>query len=108
MDAQLGRHCDGAAEEEEGVEEIEDQRQKGRTKRATSERTQAQVEERQHRENCDKHVVVDDGRVAREGGLDDVADKRHDEESPEELERPQAQIEYLRHHLDELNRKLLE
>jgi hypothetical protein len=44
-----------------------------------------EVEEGEHGEDGDEHVVVDDGRVAAGGGGNDVADKSHDEESPEEL-----------------------
>lgn len=46
-------------------------------------RDESQVEEGEHTEDGDKHVVVDDGGAAGDG--EHVTDERHTEENPEEL-----------------------
>ena len=53
---------------------------------------QDEVEQTQHRQDCDKHAVVDDGRVAAEGIVDHVANEGHDQERPEELEAMKAKF----------------
>ena len=45
-----------------------------------------EVEEREHRENCNEHAVVDDGWIAGFSIVDDVADQGHYEKRPEELQ----------------------
>ena len=50
------------------------------------------VEEREHREDCDEHGVVDDGVIAAYCEGDHVPSQRHDEKSP--LETRQSALEY--------------
>lgn len=81
MYAKLSRHGDRAAEEEEGVEDIKRKRNRC-TGHDSGKCACYQENEGQHREDCDKHIIVDDGWVASDGISNDVADKRQDQESP--------------------------
>jgi len=85
MHTELGGHGNSAAEEKEGVQDIQHQGQCWMAGKVLLECDEYEVDEGQHGKDGDKHVVVDDGRVAREGGCNDVADEGHDEERPEEL-----------------------
>ena len=53
---------------------------------------QNEVEQRQHRQDCDKHAVVDDGRISAKGIVNHVANEGHDQERPEELEAMKAKF----------------
>lgn len=86
MHVQFGGQCDGTAEEEQGVEEVEDCRKEGVAWGALGPCGEEEVEEGQHAEDCDKHGVVDDGGVAVKGVGDNVAHEGHYEESPKELQ----------------------
>lgn len=79
-----GSHGDSTAEEEEGVEHVQNEGDRS-AGHDSSEGACDQEDERQHREDCDKHVVVDDGGVSGKGVCDDAADERQDEQSPEKL-----------------------
>lgn len=85
MDAKIGCQGDAAAKEEERVCNIQAQHGQRRAE-AVLDGCRDQVEERQHGEDGDEHGVVDDAGVAGKGIGDHVADKRHDEEGPEELQ----------------------
>ena len=80
----LGSEGDGTAEPEEGVEDVEAERDHGVAGHGLFECDSAQVEEREHGEDGNEHGVVNDARAAAVVG-DHVADKGHEEESPEEL-----------------------
>lgn len=87
---ELCGHGNGGAEEQEGVEAIKRDADDGRTQ-AVRPVGGYEIEEGQHPNDGDYHVVVDECRVAGEGARDDVAGQGHDEESPEELLRPGQQ-----------------
>lgn len=82
--AKLGRHCDSSAKEEEGIEDVE-REWDWCAGHDSGECARDEEEEGQHCEDCDEHVVVDDGWVAGVGIGDDVADQRHGEECPKKL-----------------------
>lgn len=82
--AELSSHSNGTTEEEEGIEDVECERDRS-ARQNTLECARYQDEEGQHGEYCDKHGVVDDGWIARVRLCDHIANQRHDEERPEEL-----------------------
>lgn len=82
--AELSSHCYGATEEEKSVEDVESEWDNGASQNSSN-GTGYEEKEREHGEDCDKHVVVNDGRIASVGIGDDVTDQRHDEKSPEKL-----------------------
>lgn len=88
MDAEVGGHGDGAAEVENGVQCIKNDHEEWVTLERLLEGRGNEVEQRQHGEDGDKHVVVDNRWVAGVGGRNHVTDERHDEESPDELLSP--------------------
>jgi hypothetical protein len=71
-------------EGEESAERVEDQREDGVDDKRLLHRDESKVEEGQHAEDCDEHVVVDDRGTALD--CEHVADESHAEEDPEELE----------------------
>lgn len=85
MCAQLGRHGNGGAEEEDDVEGVEDDWDDRVAGEAVVEGDRNQVEEGEHAEGGYEHIVVDHRRVARKGACDDVAHQGHDEKGEEEL-----------------------
>jgi len=60
VDTELSCHCDSSAEEEEGVEDVKGDHQQWVKLKVLLERRRDQVKERQHSEDCDEHVVVDE------------------------------------------------
>lgn len=74
---------DASDEGEESVEDVQHQRQDRVDHELVLDRDGDEVEQRQHREHRDEHVVVDDRRSAR--SCDHVADERHCEQDHEEL-----------------------
>lgn len=85
MRVKLCGHCDSSAEEEERVEDIKTDQDQWVAGKILLEGCRDQVNERQHSKNRHKHVVVDDRWVAGVRRSDHISDKRHDEQSPEEL-----------------------
>src|SRR5690348_16407929 len=85
VSTKLSGHGDSCAEEEDGIEQVENGGKDEMADPGVVPCGRDQVEEGQHAEDCNKHVVVDQGRIAGKGGGDDVANQGHDEESKEEL-----------------------
>lgn len=56
-----------------------------------------EVEKREHRKDCDKHVVIDDRWISCVCFRDHVADEGHDDECEEELCAAQAELQHVRH-----------
>lgn len=81
----FGGHCNGAAKEEQSIDRVQSQRDGAMTHEALVESDCYQVDEGEHAEDRDEHVVVDDGWIAGISIVDDVADEGHDEKSPKEL-----------------------
>jgi hypothetical protein len=118
---ELGSRRDSPAKEEQRIEDVEHQRNGSMAHEGFIEGDCYQVEQRQHGEDSDEHVVVDDGGIAAEGVGDDVADEGHDEDGPYELrdskwlvrrwahgtvadlQTAQAEIENFRNHVDVLS-----
>lgn len=75
------RHGGRATEEEEGVQHVENERERC-VGHDAAEGTRDEEEEGKHGEDGDKHVVIDDGWIACGGFGDDVADESHDEQGP--------------------------
>jgi len=90
---EVGSHGDGAAEVKKNVDRVEDNHDERVDHERVLDARRDEVEERQHREDSHKHVVVDDGWVASEGGSDHVTDKGHDEQSPKELDRAHGGVD---------------
>ena len=83
MDVQVCGRRDSRDEGEECAEGIDDERQHRVEDEAILEGGRDEVEEREHGEDGDEHVVVDDRRAALD--CDHVADEGHAEEDPEKL-----------------------
>lgn len=84
MHAQVGSEGDAADEEQKRVERVQSKHGDWNGE-SVHDGSSDQVDERQHGEDGDEHDVVDDGRVAGEGIVDDVSSQREDEEGHEEL-----------------------
>lgn len=80
--AKLGGKRNAASEEEKAVQGIQSDHDDGVDGERLLDGGGDKVEERQHREDGDKHLVVDDGWVAARCLSDHVTDQRHDEERP--------------------------
>ena len=93
MCAQLGGGGDGATEEKERVQHVKREHDERVERELLLQRRGDEVEQREQGEHAHEHVVVDDARVAGEGGGDDVAHQRDDEEGPKELEATQLAME---------------
>lgn len=85
VDAEVSGHGNGAAKEEEGVKQIEDDHDERVEGKLLPDSREDKVGEREHREDRHKHGIVHYGGVAAKRVMNHVADERHDEESPEEL-----------------------
>ena len=85
MHTQVSGHGKSTTQEEEGIEEIESDHDKRVESEIVLDRCGNQVEEREHRDDGDKHVIVHNGGVAVERIMDHITNERHNEESPEEL-----------------------
>ena len=83
--AESGRCRDGAAEPEEGVHGVQDEREERVEGEGLFEGGGDEVEEGEEAEDGDEEVVVDDAAVAVVPVVDHVADEGHDEDGPEEL-----------------------
>lgn len=83
--AELGSHGNGGAKEEKDIEQIEGDRDDGMTGERLIERGQSEVDQRQQRESCYEHNVVDQRWIAREGHGNDIADEGRDNDHQEEL-----------------------
>ena len=81
--AEVGSSCDTSNEGEESAKSIKDQREDGVDGHGLLHGDEGEVEEREHAEYSNEHVVVDDRGAAGDGKH--VADERHTEEDPEEL-----------------------
>ena len=93
VNAKLGGHGDGTAEPQKSVDTIKRNHDHGVTLECFLDCSRNEVEERQHRKDGEKHIVVDDGRVTGEAGRDHVANKRHDEQRPEELQSSHGEVD---------------
>lgn len=93
MRSEAGSQRCGTSKDEEGVQRIEDDWDEGVASEAVVPARRNEVEERQDGEDCDKHIVVDSRRVAREGLRDHGADEGQDNDHEEELECPEAEID---------------
>lgn len=82
---QLRSQRNSAAEEEDGVQRVQDDHDDRVDGPVQVPRGREQVKESEHRKRRHKHRVVDRGRITREGPGDHVTDEGHDEESPHEL-----------------------
>lgn len=76
---------DAAGEPEDDVQAVEHEHDEG-VRKVLVPRGRDEVEEGDHAEDADEHVVVYARRVVVEGRGDHVADEGHDEQGPEELE----------------------
>lgn len=85
MDTEVGSHGNGTAEEEDGVQSIKSDHEERVALESLLDGGRDKIEQRQHGEHGQEHVVVDDRWVASVGGGDHVTDKCHDQKSPEEL-----------------------
>lgn len=86
MDTKFCSHSDSCAEEKQSVQCVESDRDDCMKGETVVEDDQKEVDEGKHREYSDKHIIVDQGRVAAVRICDHIAHKSHDEESPEELD----------------------
>lgn len=82
---EVGCQSYGTAEEEDGVQDVENKRNDRVASQSLVEGDGDEVEQAQHREHGHKHGVVDDGRVARVGIGNHITDQGHNEEGPDEL-----------------------
>jgi hypothetical protein len=71
-------------EGEESAKRVENQREDGVDDERLLHRNEGEVEEGEHAEDCDEHVVIDDRGTAL--NCEHVSDESHAEEDPEELE----------------------
>lgn len=85
VDSQVRSSGDGTAEEEEGVEEVEDDHDQRVEGELFLEGCRYEVDQAEHPKDAHEHIVVDDRGVAAGRVGDHVANEGHDEESPEEL-----------------------
>lgn len=77
---QIRGRRNGGDESEERAEDVQDQGEDGVDSQGVLNRGGDQVEEREHREDRDEHVVVDDRRSALD--CDHVTDQSHTEQNP--------------------------
>ena len=77
MYAKLSSRGDCAAEPEEDVQEIESDRENRVDREAFIKGRREEVDQGENGEDHDKHVIIDDRRVAAGGGGDHVADEGH-------------------------------
>lgn len=92
MNSEIGCGSNTSNDKEEGVERIKSDHQHWVEGEIGLDRRGYQVQERQHGKDGHEHVVVHNGRVARESSRNHVSDQSHDEKSPEELETDQFVI----------------
>lgn len=92
VDVKVGRHGDSTAEVENGVQGVKADNKERVNHERLLDACRDEVEQRQHAEDSDKHVVIDNRRVAGVCCCDHVTDERHDEKSPDELHRVLAMI----------------
>ena len=85
VDVKLSGRGDTGNEPEQNIQHIQNKRQQWMYYWVLLECDEDEVEEAEHGEDNDEHVVVDKRRVAADCICDDVADEGHDDESPEEL-----------------------
>lgn len=83
MDPQVCGSRDTSDEGEKSAEDIEDQREDRVDSHGLLHGDERKVEEREHAEYCDEHVIVDNRRSALNGNH--VSDKCHTDEDEEEL-----------------------
>jgi len=77
--AEVRRKRNSAAEEEDGVEYVDEEHDHRVESEVFLDGGREQVEERKHREGRDEHGVVDDGWISSVGFGNHVTDKRHDQ-----------------------------
>jgi len=85
MHFEVSSHGDRTAEPEDSVEQVKTSWNEFVEGKILLEANGDEVEQRNHREDRYKHVVVDDGWIACKRHCDDVTHKGHHEESKEEL-----------------------
>lgn len=81
--AQVGGSRNTSNQGEESAKRVQNQREDGVDCKGFLHRDEGQVEEGEHAEDGDEHVIVDDRGAAGDG--EHVTDQRHTEEDPEEL-----------------------
>lgn len=89
---EVGWERNSGAEPEEDVQDIKRKGKRWVASEGVGEGGRDEVEEREHREDGDEHHVVDNAWVAAICVSDHVADERHYEDSPEELQRRSARL----------------
>lgn len=85
VDMKPGGHGNGTTEEEDGVESVKDNHQERMTLECLLDRRRNEVEQGEHAENSNEHVIVDERWVASVGRCDHVTDNGHDQKRPDEL-----------------------
>jgi len=105
MNMQSCGHSNAAAKEEDGIEDIEDQRNQWVECERVLDGRRDEVEQRKHRKGRDEHAVIDDVGIAGICGRDHVADEGHDEKGPDELEHPRDEVNDVRDHDDGVVRR---
>lgn len=80
---QIGGGRDTGDQSEESAEDVEDEREDGVDREGVLDRDEGEVEEGQHAEDGDEHVIVDDRGPAGHG--EHVTDEGHADEDEEEL-----------------------
>lgn len=85
MCAKVGSQSNTTAEEEDGVEDVEDDHNQRVDGNGFDKGCGNEIEQGQHAEDGNEHLIVNHGRVAVGSLRNNVADECHDEESPEEL-----------------------
>lgn len=84
VDVQVGGSRNTSNEGEDGAEDVEGQREDRVDHERLLDGDETKVEKREHAEDGDEHVIVDDRRTA--GNGDHVTDEGHAEQDPEELD----------------------
>lgn len=85
MHAKVGCGGNTSDESEKSAQSVEDQKEDWVNGEALLDRDKGKVEEGEHAENSDEHVIVDDRRSASD--RKHVSNECHTEEDPEELQR---------------------
>lgn len=93
MNSEVRSSSDTTNKEEDGVQAVEDGHDHG-VGDAADECSGDEVEESEHAEDCDEHVVVDNRRVTGVSLSDHVTDQGHDEECPDELEHSHNDVDH--------------
>lgn len=94
MNSEVSSSSDTTNKEEDNVQAVKNGHDH-RVGDAADECSRDEVEESEHAEDCDEHVVVDNRWVTGVSLGDHVTDQGHDEESPDELEHSHDDVDHV-------------